>query len=91
MNLPGISNTSNRTAVDNNRPSAASRAARQAGVKESQSVTTSSEAPGRPDTENEQGFVERRVSPDRRKKNKKPLIDTRRQGDRRRSQVDVVV
>ncbi len=91
MVIPTINNTSNRSPVDNNRR-----------VKPSGRVDTSTTVVRNPvghedDTKkvnyrNQPGFVERRKSPDRRQESKRPMVDTRRVSDRRRSsRVDVEV
>jgi len=42
--------------------------------------------------QNDGGFIDRRQTPDRRKEDRKPLVDTRRAGDRRRGKsLDVQV
>lgn len=91
MNIPGVGNLSNRTPLDNNRPSSATRSAGQVSVGETAPIATDAEATARPERRVDAAFADRRTSPDRRKKNKKPLVDTRRAGDRRRSKVDVTV
>lgn len=91
MVINTINNVSNRGSVDNNRRiTAASRAEKPPMVARNAATYENDAKAINP--KDQQDFVERRKYPDRRKESKRPMVDTRRASDRRRtSRLDVEV
>lgn len=91
MAITNINNTSNRSPVENNRrvrPSARTDTT----TAVIRNTPTHEDDAKQVNYRDQPGFIERRKSPDRRKESRRPMVDTRRTADRRRSsRVDVEV